>query len=50
MPWLGDVPLLGHLFRYDSTSSRTELLIIMTPHIVKNEADADVIRRAEAAG
>ena len=28
---------------------RTELLIIMTPHIVRNEADADAIKRAEAA-
>jgi type II secretion system protein D len=50
VPWLGDLPILGHLFRYDSaSSSRTELLIIMTPHIVKNEADADAIRRAEVA-
>jgi type II secretion system protein D len=50
VPWLGDVPFLGALFRYDSTSnSKTELLIIMTPHIVKNEADADAIKRAEAA-
>ena len=31
------------------TSSRTELLIIMTPHIVRNEADADAIKQAEAA-
>jgi hypothetical protein len=50
VPLLGDVPLLGHLFRFDSTSnSRTELLIIMTPHIVKNEADGDAIKRTEAA-
>ncbi|MFZ1936976.1 MAG: secretin N-terminal domain-containing protein, partial [Thermoguttaceae bacterium] len=50
VPLLGDVPLLGHLFRFDSTTnSRTELLIIMTPHIVKNEADADAIKQVEAA-
>jgi len=50
VPMLGDIPLLGHLFRYDSTvNSKRELLIIMTPHIVKNEADADKIRRTEAA-
>jgi hypothetical protein len=50
VPLLGDVPLLGRLFRYDGTSnSRTELLIIMTPHIVRNEADAEAIKRAEAA-
>jgi general secretion pathway protein D len=50
VPLLGDVPVLGHLFRFDSTSnSRTELLIIMTPHIVKNETVADAIKRVEAA-
>jgi general secretion pathway protein D len=50
VPLLGDVPLLGHLFRFDSTSnSRTELLIIMTPHIVRNESEADAIRQREAA-
>ena len=49
VPLLGDLPLLGHLFRFDSTSNaKTELLIIMTPHIVKSEADADAIRRTEA--
>jgi len=50
VPFLGDVPLLGRLFRFDSVSSqRNELLIIMTPHIVRTEADADAIRRAESA-
>jgi type II secretion system protein D len=50
VPLLGDIPLLGRLFRYDGVSNeRHELLIIMTPHIVKSEADADKIRRAEAA-
>jgi general secretion pathway protein D len=50
VPMLGDLPLLGHLFRFDSTTNtKKELLIIMTPHIVKNEADADAVRRAEAA-
>jgi hypothetical protein len=47
---LGDLPLFGHLFRFDSvTNKKTELLIIMTPHIVRNEADAEAIKRAEAA-
>lgn len=50
VPLLGDIPVLGHLFRYDGTScDKRELLIIMTPHIVKNEADAEAIKRAEAA-
>ena len=50
VPWLGDVPVLGHLFRSDSSSStKTELLIIMTPHIVRNQSDAEAIKRTEAA-
>ena len=50
VPLLGDIPLLGRLFRYDgTTNSRTELLIIMTPHIVRNESDMEAIKRAEAA-
>lgn len=50
VPVLGDIPLLGNLFRYDGTNEeRTELLIIMTPHIVKSQADAEAIKRVEAA-
>ena len=50
VPWVSDVPVLGHAFRFDSlTEVRTELLIIMTPHIVRNEADADAIKHAETA-
>jgi general secretion pathway protein D len=50
VPWLGDIPVVGRLFRFDSVSSeRKELLIIMTPHIVRSEADADAIKQAEAA-
>jgi len=50
VPWLGNVPILGSLFRFDSTSiRRTELLIIMTPHIVENEEDAERIKHEEAA-
>ena len=42
--------MLGRLFRYDSTTlQKTELLIVMTPRIVKNEADAERIKRIEAS-
>lgn len=35
IPLLGDIPLVGQAFRTDkSTSSKTELYIIVTPHIV----------------
>ena len=49
VPYLGDLPLLGQLFRYDTESERrTELLIIMTPRVVKNEADIDAIKAIES--
>lgn len=50
VPYLSDIPILGNLFRYDNDSSeRTELLIIMTPHIVKDERDATRLRQVESA-
>ncbi len=50
VPFLGDVPLAGHLFRYDGdVEQRTELLIIMTPHIVQSEEEAERIKQVEAA-
>ncbi|MBW3542490.1 MAG: hypothetical protein KY476_19685 [Planctomycetes bacterium] len=49
VPWLGDVPWLGSAFRYDSTSTRrTELLIFLTPRIVRTDADAELIKQVEA--
>lgn len=50
VPHLADIPFLGTLFRYDSTiEQRTELLIILTPHIVRSPEDAERIKRVEAA-
>ena len=38
VPYLGDIPVLGRLFRFDSmTNDRRELLIILTPYIMTNE-------------
>jgi type IV pilus assembly protein PilQ len=35
IPFLGDLPVLGRLFRNDSTTSqKTELLVFVTPRIV----------------
>jgi hypothetical protein len=49
VPGLSEIPLLGRLFRYDYQSgNKTELLIIMTPHIVRNQADAERLKRFEA--
>jgi len=50
VPVLSSIPILGNLFRYDNiTSERTELLIIMTPHVVRTEQDASKIRQIESA-
>ena len=50
VPWVGDLPVVGRLFRYDGVSNeRKELLIIMTPHVIRNETQADEIKKIEAA-
>jgi type II secretion system protein D len=50
VPWVGDIPVLGRLFRYDGvTNKREELLIIMTPHVVRTIAQADEVKKLEAA-
>jgi type II secretion system protein D len=50
VPLLSSIPVLGNLFRYDADATRrTELLIILTPRIVRNEAEADAVKQAEAA-
>jgi general secretion pathway protein D len=50
VPWLSDVPVLGHLFRYDSSvNRRKELLIILTPHVVRGQSDAEHLKQVEMA-
>ncbi|MGW8257255.1 MAG: secretin N-terminal domain-containing protein [Thermoguttaceae bacterium] len=52
VPWVGDIPVLGRLFRYDGVSNqRDELLIIMTPHVVRagDKAKAEELKAVEAA-
>ena len=45
IPLLGDIPILGQLFRSEREELvRTELVIVLTPHVVKSPADADRIR------
>ncbi len=42
---LGDLPLIGHLFQSSSKqNTQTELMVFMTPHIVKTPAGAVKIR------
>ncbi len=48
VPWLGDLPLLGRLFRYDGyTNVRKELLIILTPHVILGKSEAEYLKQVE---
>ena len=50
VPLLGDIPLLGKLFRQESgKTNRKELLVILTPRIVTTHDDLDHIRQVELA-
>ena len=50
VPYLSNIPLVGDLFRYDNTTTRrTELLIILTPHVIYGPADNERIKQAEMA-
>jgi pilus assembly protein CpaC len=45
LPWVGDMPILGALFRSASyQKNETDLAIIVTPRIVRPAAPGDVIR------
>jgi general secretion pathway protein D len=48
IPLLGDIPLIGAIFRNKSeTIEKTELLIVLTPHVISNSGTIDRDRRAE---
>ena len=48
VPVLGDIPILGGLFRYDlNRESRRELLVFLTPHVIVSQAQADVFKQRE---
>jgi general secretion pathway protein D len=41
IPLLGDIPVLGNLFKStDKTNSKTELLVFLTPRVVRNPEEA----------
>jgi type II secretory pathway component GspD/PulD (secretin) len=47
-PLLGDLPVVGSLFRYDSRSSiRTELLIFLTPRIINGPEEEECLKEIE---
>lgn len=49
--WLSQIPILGHLFKSKSfTSGETELVILVTPHVVNDPAEGinqDLVERAD---
>jgi type II secretory pathway component GspD/PulD (secretin) len=49
VPWLGDLSGIGALFRYRTQNKKkVELLVLMTPHIVRSRAEADRVLAEEA--
>jgi type II secretion system protein D len=50
VPWLGDLPGIGGLFRFRTRFvTKKELVIIMTPHIIYCQADVDRIMAQETS-
>ena len=50
VPILGDIPLLGMLFRHKVTNNgKTELLIFMTPHIINQPSELAAYSETEKA-
>jgi general secretion pathway protein D len=50
IPFLGDIPLFGSLFKRRQTSDvKTELLIFLTPHIVQNPTELAALSARERA-
>jgi general secretion pathway protein D len=46
VPFLGDIPILGWLFRSNSrTGDKTNLFIFLTPHIIENPTEAAEVYR-----
>ena len=44
IPILGDIPILGNLFKAtDNSARRTELLVLITPQVVRNQDDARAV-------
>ena len=46
VPFLGDIPLLGWLFKYRTSKvEKVNLMIFITPYIINDEQDAETITR-----
>ncbi|MDR0705375.1 MAG: hypothetical protein LBF88_10360 [Planctomycetaceae bacterium] len=50
IPGLNKIPVLKHLFEYNSIKcERSELLIVLTPMIIRSERDMQIFRQQEAS-
>jgi type II secretory pathway component GspD/PulD (secretin) len=48
VPYLSDVPFIGNFFKFESSNERrSELLVIMTPHLIRDESDVELIKAQE---
>lgn len=48
VPLLGDIPLLGFLFRNNSSSTtKSNLLVFVTPHVIKDPSDFGDVTKAK---
>jgi len=46
VPLLGDIPVIGHLFKTTTQGlERTELVVMITPHIIRSTQQIDDMRR-----
>ena len=51
LPGLGDIPLVGSLFSSQgSTNNKTEIVLLITPHIVRNLVRPEVVEPAMPSG
>lgn len=51
IPILGDIPLLGQLFRSTSKdNTKTELMVFLTPRVVRNQDEARGLKDSEIKG
>jgi len=50
IPFLGDIPILGVAFRFESESeARTELLVVLTPRIINSDEDLEIFKQVESS-
>ena len=48
VPIVSDIPILGNLFKYSSTTdNKTELLIFITPYVILNSEDSEKITKEQ---